>query len=304
MPNRREPVFASPSRHSATGVNSRLPSAYAEPIHRVAFGTFLALTLPVWAATLLQPRLPGAWCWLDGAYIALAAITVLTCLARRLPWQNVAALGLVIFLTSGMMLAVAVKTGFPLGRLNFSTDFGPRLLGFVAWPMPFLWVAVLLASWQCAKVILRPWRRLKGYGWVLLGVSVGLAVLQTLALEPLGHRVKGWWSWTPVERPLSWYGAPPGLLIGTPLLIAALLLLATPWLLPKRPTGQAPPFEPVLVWLALEGWFALGDLRAGFRLPGGIALVAIVAVGVLAWRGRQFTAPSATASDVEPASAA
>lgn len=294
VPNHREPVFASPSRHASSGVNSRLPSAYAESIHRVAFSAFLALTLPVWVTSLLYARLPGAWQWVDGIYIALAAITVLTCLARRLPWQNVATLGLVIFLTSGMILAVAVQSGFPLGRLEFSADFGPRLLGFVAWPIPFLWVAVLLASRQCAKVVLRPWRRQKGYGWLLLGVSIGLAVLQALALEPWGHRVKGWWSWADVDRALSWFGAPLGVLVAAPLLIAALLVLATPWLLPKRPTGQAPPFEPVVVWLALEGWFGLGNLRAGLVVPGGIALVAVVAVGVLAWRGRQFTAPSPT----------
>lgn len=303
MPNHREPVFASPPRASSLAANARLPSAYAEPIHRVAFGAFLVLTLPVWVATLVQPRLPGAWQWVDGIYIALAAITVLTCLARRLPWQNVGTLGLVIFFTSGMMLAVAVQSGFPLGRLEFSADFGPRLLGFVAWPMPFLWVAVLLASRQGAKVILRPWRRLKGYGWLLLGVSIGLAVFQMLALEPLGHRVKAWWSWADVDRPLSWYGAPLGVLLATPLLITALLVLATPWLLPKRPTGQAPPFEPVVVWLALEGWFGLGNLRAGLVVPGGIALAAMVAVGVMAWRGRQFTVASPT-PHAEPASVA
>ncbi len=293
MPNHRDPVFASPSRRASAGANSRLPSAYAEPIHRVTFWAFLALSLPVWGTTLLQPRPTAVGSWLDGAYLVVAAMTVLASVARRLPWQNVAALGLVLYLTSGMMLAVAVQTGFPLGRLEFSTVFGPRLLGFVPWPMPFLWVVVLLASRQSAKLILRPWRRLKSYGWALYGASVLLAVLHALALEVFGHRVKGWWLWANPDRAVGWYGAPLGMLVVTTLLIAVLLMLATPWLLPKRPTGQMPLSEPVVVWLVLEGWFGLGDLRAGFLVPGAIALAAMAAVGVMGWRGRQFTAPSA-----------
>lgn len=266
-----------------------LPSPHAEPVHRAAFVAWLCLTLGEVVAGMTGLRLSPGWSWVHGLYLVLTAFTMLAALARWLPVQNVVACGLVLVLTSAVALALSVKQGFPFGRFEFTDALGPRLLEALAWPVPFLWVAVLLASRQTAKVILQPWRRSKPYGWWLLGTATALAAVQTLALEPFGHRVMGWWVWPKTTATVTWYGAPLLMVVGAVLLAVALLVLAGPWLISKRPTGRVPDFEPVWVWLGLMVWWTVGNLRTGLWLAAGVALVAGGVTLWAAWRGAGFT---------------
>jgi uncharacterized membrane protein len=250
---------------------------------------FLCFTLGETIAAVAGARLASGWSWVHGVCLVLAACTMLAALARWLPVQNVVACGLVLSLTSAMALAFSVKQGFPFGRFEFSDALGPRLLEAVAWPVPFLWVAVLLASRQTAKVILQPWRRSKPYGWWLLGTATTLTAVQALALDPFGHRVMEWWTWPKTDTAVTWYGAPLLMVVGALLLAVALLVLAGPWLVSKRPTGRLPDFEPVWVWLGLMVWWTAGNLRAGLWLAAAVALLAGGAVFWLAWRGAGAT---------------
>jgi hypothetical protein len=149
-----------------------------------------------------------------------------------------------------------------------------------------LWTAVLLASRQTAKVLLQPWRRQKQYGWWLLGTATGLAWLAVLVSGPFVDRVLWWWSWP--RGGVSWYGVPPVWLAVVLVLIAVFLLLASAWLIPKRPTGRAADFAPVWVWSSLVLWFALGDLRAGFWVAAGLGIAAAAMVTPLAWRAARM----------------
>jgi hypothetical protein len=165
-------------------------------------------------------------------------------------------------------------------------------------------MAVLIASRQTAKVILRPWRREKPYGWILLGVAIGLAVLQTATLDPFGHRVMSWWAWEQPRTSLNWAGAPLTLFLDSAVLATVLLVLVTAWFIPKRPAGVTLDFEPVIIWLVMQLGFSLGDLRGGLWLPGAVGLASAGAVGWLAWRGRLFSLNSQASSGGVPASAA
>jgi uncharacterized membrane protein len=269
-------------------------------------GLLAALAAAVLLSVLLGPigrvePAPGGW--LEGVPAVLAAGTVLVSLARRLPVQNAVACGLVLLLTSGMALAVAAHTRFPLGHFEFTGALGWRFLGLVSWPVGFLWVAVLLSSRQSAKVMLRPWRRRRHYGWLLLAVSVVLSVGLTAVVNPFGHRVKGWWMWRPPADSLTWYGAPLALLPAAAVLGGGLLLCATPWLIPKRSTGQPPELEPVAVWVVLATWPALGCLRAGLIGPAALGLGGAALVAGLAWWGQRATVTPAAAAADAPASA-
>jgi len=275
-----------------------LPGALPIGVMQGLLGLFLVLAAASTLANLagLEPAPAGGW--LEGLVGVFAVATLLASLARRLPLQNALACGLILFLTSAMVLAVAVHTRFPLGRLEFTEGVGPRLLGLVAWPVPFLWVALVLSSRQAGKVILRPWRRHRQYGWLLLGCAVLLALLLVAVLDPFGHQVKGWWTWHPRAGAPTWCGAPLALLPTSALLSAGLLLCATVWLIPKRPTGLTPDFEPVVVWLTLDAWLALGCLRSGWVLPAVVGLAGGAAVAWLAWHGKRapiLTPPGAPA---------
>lgn len=250
-------------------------------------GVFLTVLAGSLAVTLAGVRPAPAWGWVEGLVPVFASLALLASLAGRLPLQNALACGAMIGVTAGMVVAVAVHTRFPLGRFEFSDVSGPRLLGLVAWPVPFLWVALLLSSRQCGKLILRPWRRHRHYGWLLLGVSVVLVLLLTLVLEPFGQTVKGWWTWQLPAGTAGWQGAPVALLPAVAVLTALLLLGATMWLIPKRPTGLPPERTPAVIWLALDLWLTLGCLRAGLPLPAGLGLAAAAGVAWLAWRGHR-----------------
>jgi putative membrane protein len=233
--------------------------------------------------------------------LTIAALATLLTLTPRLPLQNVLAIGVALYLTSAMALSLGTRWGFLLGKFQFTDALEPRLLGLVPWPVPFLWVALVLASRQAAKVMLRPWRREKAYGWVLFGVSTLLMLLQAAVLDPFGHRVTRWWVWTDTPPALNWAGAPLTLFSDCAALTVVLLLVATAWLIPKRPTGSIPSLEPVVIWLAFLLCFALGNLRAGIWLPGAVGVTSLGLVGWLAWRGRQFSFSPAGASADAPA---
>lgn len=265
---------------------------------------FLLTALLSLAGTLAGGSLPAAWGWLEGLVGLLAAMTLLASLARRLPLQNALACGVVLGATSAMVLALAVHTRVPLGRLEFGGGLGPRFFGLVPWPIPFLCLATLLASRQSARLLLRPWRRHPRYGWLLLAVAVGLSVLLAAVLDPFGHRVKGWWTWPPGNGLTTWSGAPWEMLPATAALAGGLLLCATAWLIPKRPTAHPLELDPALVWVTLAVWAGMGCLRGGLLLPALTGLGAAVAVAWLGWRGKQAGAVTpAAAPDGAPASA-
>lgn len=241
-------------------------------------------------------RSAPVWRWTEGMIPLLASVAVLAALAARLPLQNVLAAGLLVLLTAGMVMAVCAFSGTPLGRFEFTRELGPRLLDYVAWPVPFLWLAVVLSARQSARVILRPWRRVKHYGWWLQGVSLLLGLGMSLALEPFGRLVLGWWKWPPaVAGHANWLGAPVFFPLAAALLLLGLQLIATPWLIAKRPTGLAPDYGPVLTWLALDAWATLGTLGARFWTPAALGLAMGTAAAVLAWRGgRAVLTPAAS----------
>lgn len=229
---------------------------------------------------------PTGWRWLEGLIPVLASGAVLAALAARLPLQNVLVCALLLLLTVSVVMALCAFSGMPLGRFEFTRELGVRLMDYVAWPVPFLWLAVILSARQSARVVLRPWRRVKNYGGWLLGVAWGLSLVLTLTLEPFGRQVLEWWQWpTTTTSQAHWLGAPLRFPVVAAVFNAALLLIATPWLIAKRPTGPEPDYGPVLTWLALNLWAVLGGVSAGLWVSTALGLVAGGGLAVLAWQG-------------------
>ncbi len=283
------------------------PSFWLQPVRQaarvewVALGLLAVGVLASAISTLAGWRLAPDWRWTEGLIPVLASVAVLASLASRLPLQNVLFCGVLVFLTAGMVMAVGAFSGSPLGRFEFTRELGPRLLAHVAWPAPFLWLAVVLSARQTARVILRPWRRIKYYGWWLLGVSLGLGLGLSLVLEPFGRRVLGWWQWSAVVTGHThWLGAPVFFPVAVAVFLLVLLLIATPWLIAKRTLGLTPDYGPVLTWLALDVWAVQGAFGGQLWIPSVLGLAVGVVTAVLAWHGGR--APLTTPAAAEPAS--
>lgn len=277
-----------------TAPGQKPPSVWAQPVRQAATVQWVACAgLGVLVLASLVAR-GGGWipagtvrAW-EGVIPVLASVAVLAALATRLPLQNVLACGLLVALTAGVTMALGSFTGTPLGRYEFAAGLGPRLLEYVAWPVPFLWLAVVLSAHRTARVMLRPWRRGKSYGWWLLAVAAGLAWVLTLTLEPFGREVLGWWKWPAgATAQAHWWGAPLFFPLAAAGFVLGLLLVATPWLIAKRPTGLAPEYGPAVTWLALSLWAGLGGAITRQWVPAAIGLAGAVIAGILAWRGAQ-----------------
>jgi putative membrane protein len=214
--------------------------------------------------------------------LAFLAATVFAT-ARTLPAQNVLAAVFLIALVSGIVETIGTKTGIPFGRFVYTENMGRLLFRTLPWPVPLVWVVVILNSRGAARLILRPWRDASHYGYWTSGVTCLLAVFFDAALEPFAHANR-YWFWKNSETVPAWYGAPWMNFAAWAAVSLLILVLVLPWLINKKSGQQSPPdFSPLVLWLLLillltaanaasQCWFA-----AGFSLTGG-TIVAFAAI--------------------------
>ena len=103
-------------------------------------------------------------------------------LARQLPLQNVLLAAFVIGLMGGAVQALGVTMGIPFGPFLFGAEAGPQLFETLPWTMPLIWIVAILNSRGVARLILRPWRKIRSYGFWLIGLTALLTLLFDLAL--------------------------------------------------------------------------------------------------------------------------
>ena len=234
-------------------------------------------------------RVAGA---VDGplqALILLAAVSSLVAHARQLQWQYVLSaaaicggLGSVAFLTSE-------NAGIPLGPLVFGPAAGTQLTSKLPWTVPCLWIVVVFNSRGVARLMLRPWRKLKTYGYWLIGLTSTLAMLFDLGMDPFLARLNRYWIWQPTKFPLTWAGAPLINFPGWGLVTLFMLAFATPLLIKKQP-GQKhhPDYHPLLVWTGALLLFALAEGQHGLWAAVAMNATVIVAVLIPAIRGGRW----------------
>jgi uncharacterized membrane protein len=240
----------------------------------------------VLAAHGLSLNLPGRPGWPEALLLLLAAAGTITALARQLPLQNVLLAAFVIALMGGAAHALGVKMGIPFGPFLFGADAGPQFFKTLPWAMPLIWVVAVLNSRGVVRLILRPWRKIRNYGFWLIGLTALLTMLFDLALDPFAARVKHYWLWLPTKFPATWQGAPLVNFLGWAVVTLLILAFVTPALINKNPVRRGPDFHPLAVWLgaillfgvaaglhgmwpavALDGTLAV--LAAAFAIRGG-----------------------------------
>ncbi len=227
-------------------------------------------------------------CWshhglsLEASLLALAVIVIVSALGRQMPLQNVLlAVGITAFVgTLAHGLSALHGVGIPFGPIYFHEAFGAKLLEIVPWPIPLLWIVALFASRGTARVILRPWRKLKSYGYWLIGLTAVLIVVFDLALEPYAVSARDLWSWQLTKLPVTWYGVSLLNFISWAFVALLILAFATPTLIKKKPGSRTPlDLTPLLIWLGAIMLFGLGCAQAA--LWPAVALDAAAALIIL-----------------------
>jgi bisanhydrobacterioruberin hydratase len=214
--------------------------------------------------------------WLEIALILPATASSITALSRQLPAQNVLFVALVISLVGGAVSALGAKTGVPFGAFIYGIEIGPRLFQTLPWVMPLIWTIAILNSRGVARLMLRPWRKTKTYGFRLIGITSALTAAFDFAFEPFATRVKHFWFWEPTK--LSWQGAPLVNFLAWAIVTALILAFVTPLLINKQLSKRsAPDFHSLGIWIGAILLFGIGSAVHGLWL----AVVADAALGIV-----------------------
>jgi uncharacterized membrane protein len=232
-------------------LRTRRPKPWPRLLRRVFFGLFLFQCAFVWTGLWL-PRSPFPDAhWPDGVLLVFAAAATVALLTRRLPAQNVILASTVVIAVTGGIEVIGLLTGFPFGAFAFTGRIGRELFYPLPWAAPVVWFVVLLNARGVARLILRPWRNSRTYGFQLIGLAALLVAIFDLGLEPYAGHLRQYWSWDSTRAAPGWYGAPWSNFLGWFFTAALTLILATPALLVKKPVKLPPDYRPLTLWLLL-----------------------------------------------------
>ncbi len=251
----------------------------------MAAGFLLVATLIVIAG---RSRLP----WTDGVcdtiLLVLAFVATLISLGGQLPTQNVVLATIVIAFIGSAIQTLNTFTGVPFGPLLYTPESGPRLFNGLLWFFPFWWVIAILASRGVARLILRPWRKIRVYGFWLMGITTLLAILLEFGLEPYVTRVRHYWIWNPSKLAIDWYGTPLSNFLGWLVTTLLALAFATPALMKKKPTKSGPDYPPLVVWVTLNALFIAGTFSQHLFVAAAVSAAACLVVIPFAIRGARW----------------
>ena len=282
-----KPLFKpAPTAVFAGGV-AQLPSPWAHKTHKPVFIAFLVCFAVAWVTLLPGVSFSVGWRWLEGLFWLLAAVTSLLGLARRLPEQNLFMATTLITAISFIITVIAEKTRVPFGPRGYTDALGGKVFG-VPWPMPLLWLVVVVNSRGVARLILRPWRKTTYYGFWVIGLAGMLAVLFDASLEPFATRSRHYWFWETHVHVPGWYSAPWVNYLGWFVSALGILAFTTPWLINKQPVKQPTDYHPLVLWLFLNLYFATGNALQHLWFAVAFSLVVNVLVTAYAVRGARW----------------
>jgi uncharacterized membrane protein len=246
------------------------------------------LTLLGVAAAVVIIR-PDASVTLDAALILLATAASITALVRQLPVQNVLLAAAITALIGGAAHGLSARMSIPFGPMIFDHTSGWEIFGAVPWTLPLLWIVAIFNSRGMVRLILRPWRKTKNYGWWLIGLTALLAVAFDVALEPYAQPVKHLWRGLPTKLAANWHGASPLNFLGWAFISLFILAFITPSLIRKQPNNpSAPDFAPLALWVGGIAFFAVSSAAAGLWSAVIVDAVFIGIATVFAVRGARW----------------
>lgn len=252
---------------------------------------FWMLNALLGVAFIVELSAPGFSSALDAATIALAAGASVAALHRQLPLQNVLPAALITALIGGIAhgLSSNPNIAIPFGPVAFSAAAGPKIFNAIPWTIPLLWIVAIFNARGVARLTLRPWRKVKNYGFWLIGLTCALAVAFDFALEPFAWHVKHFWLWEPTKITITWQGATLLNFIGWAFVSLLIMLFITPSLIRKQPGSRsAPDFHPLILWLGALLLFAVGSAGVGLWWPVAADVLIAAVTTVFAVRGAKW----------------
>lgn len=255
---------------------------------------FIVLLVAAFAlvlATLLAPslQLPGGPNGPEVALLLLATASTIVAQERRLPLQNVLLATVVIAIMGGLAHALGAITGIPFGPFMFTLKLGPKLFNTLPWAMPLIWIVVLLNSRGVARLVLRPWRKIRTYGYWLIALTAVLTMLFAIALDPFASRIKHYWFWTPTLVSITWQGATPVDFLGWLTVSLLILVFVTPALINKQLSRKSSPdFHPLCIWLGSVLVFGIACATQGLWPAAIVDGIIGAAATILAVRGARW----------------
>jgi uncharacterized membrane protein len=246
-----------------------------------------------WAVVLGRLWLPGLIfprsSQIPESILVLAALaTTLVSTSAHLPRQNVLLAAVIIGFVGTLAAGLGTRLGIPFGPFIFAEAFAPKILNLVPWAVPFLWVIFILLARGVGRLILRPWRKSRTYGYRLIAVTIGMVVLMDLAFEPYAGRVLHLWFWAPSKAGLFWYGCPWTNFIGWGVITSLILAFITPALMNKRPAKRPPDIQPLYVWLLITALFLCASLTQHFWAAAGLTAGMMATGATLAFHGANW----------------
>lgn len=250
---------------------------------------FWTLNVLLGAAFIIELRSPNFPSWPDATIITLAALASIVALNRQLPLQNVLSAAFITALIGTVVHGFSARTAIPLGPIVFNSQTGRQLFNAVPWTVPLLWIVAVFSARGVGRLILRPWRKVKVYGYWLIGVTSVLVLVFDIALEPFAWHVKHFWLWQPTKLAVDWHGTSPLSPLGWGCGALFILMFITPSLIRKQPgSSNTIDYHPLAVWVGALLLFAVG--AAGLHLWWSVAADAIIATVTvsLAVRGARW----------------
>jgi uncharacterized membrane protein len=241
----------------------------------------LAVTLAVMAAAIIfEVIVPQYRLTADAALVVLTTLVCLIAIARQLPWQNTLLAAAITALIGGLAHGLTARFSLPFGPLVFNETTGAKIFYIVPWPVPMLWIIAVFSSRGVGRLILRPWRKVRSYGFWLIGVTTVLTVAFDFALEPLAAHVQHFWLWRATRIPVTWHDTPLLNFFAWAFVTLLILAFATPALIKKKPGERsAPDYLSPAAWFGAMILFAAGCARAG--LWDAVIADAVIAVVTL-----------------------
>jgi len=248
-----------------------------------------SLLAAAFIATLATLFVPMDSNWPEASLILLSAISTVTALARHLPLQNVLLATVGIALIGSGAFVLGLHTGIPFGPFFQGPEAEAIPFKTLPWPIPLLWIVVVLNSRGVARLILRPWRKIRAYGYWLIGFTAILTVLFDLALDPFAWRIRHYWIWAPTKLSLAWQGAPLSNFISWGMVTILILAFVTPALINKQLSKRsAPDLLPLAVWLGGVVLFGIASATHEFRVAVSADTIIFIVTAFFAVRGAKW----------------
>jgi uncharacterized membrane protein len=223
--------------------------------------------------------------WPEALLVLAATGSLVKAMSGQLPFQNVLLASVIVGLIGGFVQTIGTLTAFPFGPCFYTDRAGPRLFNVLPWVIPFLWIIAILTSRGVARLVLRPWRKTRVYGFWVIGLTTALTLALDLGLEPFATRTSHYWRRQPTQFPFDWFGTPLTHFVGWLLTTLLILIFTTPVLISKKPGNPLPDYHPLVVWILINLLFIAGALAHQLWPAAAFSLLASLMIAVFAIRG-------------------